>query len=45
MVKVILGRPLRLIPVLWIILTVTFFMSKRVPGGPFSAESCYSVLF
>jgi oligopeptide transport system permease protein len=27
-----------LIPVLWIILTVTFFMSKMVPGGPFSAE-------
>ena len=38
MIKVIIGRLLQLIPVLWIILTVTFFMSKAVPGGPFSAE-------
>lgn len=38
MFKIILGRLLQLIPVLWIILTVTFFMSKMVPGGPFSAE-------
>jgi oligopeptide transport system permease protein len=29
---------LQLIPVLWIILTLTFFMTKVVPGGPFSAE-------
>ena len=38
MIKIILGRLLQLIPVLWIILTVTFFMSKLVPGGPFSDE-------
>jgi oligopeptide transport system permease protein len=38
MLKVILGRLIQLIPVLWIILTVTFFMSKAVPGGPFSQE-------
>jgi len=38
MIKIILGRLLQLIPVLWIILTVTFFMSKLVPGGPFSNE-------
>jgi oligopeptide transport system permease protein len=38
MIKMILGRLLQLIPVLWIILTVTFFMSKLVPGGPFSDE-------
>jgi oligopeptide transport system permease protein len=38
MIKVILGRLIQLIPVLWIILTVTFFMSKAVPGGPFSTE-------
>ena len=38
MIKVIVGRLLQLIPVLLIILTVTFFMSKMVPGGPFSAE-------
>ena len=38
MIKIIVGRLLQLIPVLWIILTLTFFMSKEVPGGPFSAE-------
>ncbi|MBV8533167.1 MAG: ABC transporter permease subunit [Verrucomicrobia bacterium] len=38
MIKVIVGRLLQLIPVLGIILTLTFFMSKVVPGGPFSAE-------
>src|ERR1700745_1227201 len=38
MIKIIAGRLLQLIPVLWIILTLTFFMTKVVPGGPFSAE-------
>jgi oligopeptide transport system permease protein len=38
MIKVIAGRLLQLVPVLWIILTLTFFMTKIVPGGPFSAE-------
>ena len=38
MIKVIVGRLLQLIPVLWILLTLTFFLSKVVPGGPFSAE-------
>ncbi len=38
MMKIIAGRLLQLIPVLWIILTLTFFMTKIVPGGPFSAE-------
>ena len=38
MIKVIVGRLLQLIPVLVVILTLTFFMSKMVPGGPFSAE-------
>ena len=38
MIKVIVGRLLQLIPVLWVILTLTFFMTKIVPGGPFSAE-------
>src|SRR4029077_1871439 len=38
MIKVIVGRLLQLIPVLVIILTLTFFMTKIVPGGPFSAE-------
>jgi oligopeptide transport system permease protein len=38
MIKVILGRLLQLIPVLWILVTLTFFLSKSIPGGPFSAE-------
>jgi oligopeptide transport system permease protein len=38
MIKVIVGRLLQLVPVLWILLTLTFFLSKVVPGGPFSAE-------
>jgi oligopeptide transport system permease protein len=38
MIKIILGRLLQLIPVLWILLTLTFFLSKASPGGPFSAE-------
>jgi oligopeptide transport system permease protein len=31
-------RLLQTIPVLWIILTATFFMIRFVPGGPFTAE-------
>jgi oligopeptide transport system permease protein len=38
MIKIIACRLLQLVPVLWIILTLTFFMTKIVPGGPFSAE-------
>ena len=38
MIKIIVGRLLQLVPVLWILLTLTFFLSKVVPGGPFSAE-------
>ena len=38
MIKVIVGRLLQLIPVLWVLLTLTFFLTKMVPGGPFSAE-------
>jgi len=38
MIKIIVGRLLQLIPVLWILLTLTFFLSKEAPGGPFSAE-------
>jgi len=38
MTKIIVGRLLQLIPVLWILLTLTFFLSKAAPGGPFSAE-------
>jgi oligopeptide transport system permease protein len=38
MTKIIVSRLLQLIPVLWILLTLTFFLSKAAPGGPFSAE-------
>jgi len=38
MIKTIVGRLLQLIPVLLILLTLTFFLSKEAPGGPFSQE-------
>jgi oligopeptide transport system permease protein len=38
MIKIVLGRLLQLIPVLLILFTLTFFISKAIPGGPFSAE-------
>jgi oligopeptide transport system permease protein len=38
MIKIIVARLLQLIPVLWILLTLTFFLSKQAPGGPFSQE-------
>jgi len=38
MIKLIVSRLLQLIPVVWVVLTVTFFLSKSIPGGPFSAE-------
>jgi len=38
MIKIIVARLLQLIPVLLILLTLTFFLSKEAPGGPFSQE-------
>jgi oligopeptide transport system permease protein len=38
MIKLIFWRLLQLIPVLWILVTLTFFMSKSIPGGPFTME-------
>src|ERR1700730_766532 len=38
MIKLIVSRLLQFIPVVWVVLTVTFFLSKSIPGGPFSAE-------
>lgn len=38
MIKFIFHRLLQLIPVLIIVITVTFIMAKKAPGGPFSAE-------
>lgn len=38
MLRFVLGRLLQIIPVLFIIITATFFMVRFVPGGPFTAE-------
>lgn len=38
MVKFILGRLLETIPVLLIIVTITFFLIRLAPGGPFDVE-------
>lgn len=38
MLKFIFQRLLQLIPVLLIVITITFIMAKKAPGGPFSAE-------
>ena len=38
MKKVILSRILQAIPTLWVIATVTFFMTRYAPGGPFDSE-------
>ena len=38
MLRFVLRRLLEMIPVLWIIVTATFFMIRSVPGGPFTAE-------
>ena len=38
MVRFIFRRLLQVIPVLFVIITATFFMVRFVPGGPFTAE-------
>lgn len=38
MFRFIARRLLQIIPVLWFIITATFFMIRFVPGGPFTAE-------
>ena len=38
MATFILRRVLLLIPTLWVIGTLTFFMIRSAPGGPFLAE-------
>lgn len=38
MARYIFFRILGAIPVLWIIVTITFFMMRMAPGGPFSRE-------
>ena len=38
MIRFIAIRLLQTIPVIWVIITATFFMIRFVPGGPFTAE-------
>jgi len=38
MIRFVVQRLLQTIPVIWVIITVTFFMIRFVPGGPFTAE-------
>lgn len=38
MFQYVFRRLLEAIPVLWVILTITFFMLRMVPGGPFDQE-------
>ena len=38
MVKFILIRILQAIPTLFVIATLTFFMTRMAPGGPFDSE-------
>jgi oligopeptide transport system permease protein len=38
MIRFIAVRLLQTIPVIWVIITATFFMIRFVPGGPFTAE-------
>ena len=38
MKKLVLSRLLQAIPTLWVIATLTFFMTRFAPGGPFDSE-------
>jgi oligopeptide transport system permease protein len=38
MIRFAVQRLLQTIPVIWVIITATFFMIRLVPGGPFTAE-------
>jgi len=38
MIRIILNRLLQGIPVLFVVITVTFFLIREAPGGPFDAE-------
>ncbi len=42
MIKFIIKRILQAIPVLFIVASITFFMIRLAPGGPFSAEKTVS---
>ncbi|MEK9772771.1 MAG: ABC transporter permease subunit [Opitutae bacterium] len=38
MSKLIVSRVLQAVPTLWVIATLTFFMTRYAPGGPFDSE-------
>jgi oligopeptide transport system permease protein len=38
MIRFVAQRLLQTVPVVWVIVTATFFMLRFVPGGPFTAE-------
>ena len=38
MLKYILKRIVSILITLWIVCTLTFFMMKAIPGGPFTGE-------
>ncbi|MDA8806462.1 ABC transporter permease subunit, partial [Opitutales bacterium] len=38
MKKFVFSRVLQAVPTLWVIATLTFFMTRYAPGGPFDAE-------
>ena len=42
MLRFVISRLLQLVPVLFVIVTLTFFMVRFVPGGPFTAEKAVS---
>jgi len=42
MLRFVFRRLLQLVPVLFVIVTLTFFMVRFVPGGPFTAEKAVS---
>ena len=39
MLRFVARRLLQIAPVLFVIITATFFMVRFVPGGPFTAEN------
>ncbi|MDE3269400.1 MAG: ABC transporter permease subunit [Pseudomonadota bacterium] len=42
MLKYIIGRLLGIIPVLWVLATITFFLVRLAPGSPFDSEKAVS---
>lgn len=41
MLKLIIRRLLSMIPILWIVVTITFFLLRLAPGSPFTAEKAF----